>query len=225
MSHLQRAGAMAAITQALAYIVGFAVLATVMQPEGAETWSHLERLAFVLQNKPLFQAWTLFIYVVFGMALVVLTVALQDRLGRAAPARMQVASAFGLIWAGLVIASGMISTVGLESVATLHEKDAALASATWITIGAIQNGLGGGVEVVGGAWMLLLSWAAWRAGAIPRALNAVGVLVGAAGLLTMMPPLAELGMVFGLGQILWFAGIGGVLLRTRSATGMQLAQA
>lgn len=39
------------------------------------------------------------------------------------------------------------------------------------------------------------------------------VLVGVAGVLTVVPPLGELGAVFGRGQILWFAWIGSFMLR------------
>lgn len=56
-----------------------------------------------------------------------------------------------LIWAGLVIASGMVASVGLEAVATLHAKDVAQAVTAWVAIAAIQDGLGGGVEIVGGS--------------------------------------------------------------------------
>jgi hypothetical protein len=41
----------------------------------------------------------------------------------------------------------------------------------------------------------------------------LGVAVGTAGILTVAPPLTEVGAVFGLGQILWFAWIGVLMLR------------
>lgn len=41
-------------------------------------------------------------YVVFGIFLVVLALALYERLKAGAPAMAQTATAFGLIWAGLV---------------------------------------------------------------------------------------------------------------------------
>jgi prepilin signal peptidase PulO-like enzyme (type II secretory pathway) len=85
----------------------------------------------------------------------------------------------------------------------------------WTAIGAIQDGLGGGVEIVGGVWVLLISIASLRSSALPDALSYLGSIVGAAGILTVVPSLAELGAVFGLGQIIWFAWLGIIMLRTR----------
>ncbi len=67
----------------------------------------------------------------FGILLVVLIVALHERIKAKAGVLMQIASSFGLIWAGLVIASGTIASVGLDAVAKLHAQDAALATTAW----------------------------------------------------------------------------------------------
>ena len=78
---------------------------------------------------------------------------------------------------------------------------------------AIQEGIGGGVELAGGLWVLLISWSALRQAAFPRWLNYLGIAVGVAGVLTVIPALKELGALFGLGQIVWFAWLGTVMLR------------
>lgn len=213
MANLQKAGGIAALVEALAYIVGFSVLATLLNPGDVEGWSSVQKLGFVLQRHNLFQAWMIFIYVIFGLLLVVLSVALHERLKTGSVGLMQVASAFGLIWAGLVIASGMVAVVGLDAAAALHSKDAAQAASLWMTISAIQSGLGGGVEIVGGLWVLLISVVALRSGGLPKSLNYVGLVVGIAGAITVVPWLSDLGAVFGLGQILWFAWIGIIMLR------------
>ncbi|MBD8527062.1 DUF4386 family protein [Pseudomarimonas arenosa] len=213
MHILQKAGGAAAIINALLYVIGFAVMATVLNPGSTESWSAAERLSFVLERKVLFQAWTTLIYVVFGLVLVVLAAALHERLKAASAHLMQITTAFGLIWSGLVIASGMVGSVGLEAVASLHATDPTRALSTWTAIGAVQNGLGGGVEVVGGLWVLLISQVARGAQGLPKALAYFGFVVGIAGLLTIAPPLAELGAVFGITQIVWFAWLGMVMLR------------
>ncbi|MCK9490155.1 MAG: DUF4386 domain-containing protein [Xanthomonadales bacterium] len=212
MVDLQRAGGIAAVLQALAYVVGFAVLATLLNPGNTESWSSEQRLDFILERKLGFQIWMNFIYVVFGIALVILATALHERLKNHLPGLMQVATAFGLIWAGLVIASGMVSSVGLESVAALHAEDLEQAVSLWHAVNAIQLGLGGGVEIVGGLWVLLISVAALRSRKLSTTLSYLGVVVGVAGLLTIVPALGDLGMIFGLGQILWFIWIGFHLL-------------
>ncbi len=212
---LQKAGGAAALVEAVAYIAGFAVWLTLLAPENAESLSAVQKLAFLLERKALFQATNLLIYVFFGVFLVVLAVALHERLKAGAFAMMQTATAFGLIWAGLVIASGMVANVGLDAVARINETDPAQATSVWQTIGAVQNGLGGGVEIVGGLWVVLISWAALRSAGLPRLLNYIGFAVGAAGVLTVVPGLGDLGAIFGLGQIVWFVWLGAVMLRTQ----------
>ena len=69
----------------------------------------------------------------------------------------------------------------------------------------VVNGLGGGNEVVGGMWLFLVSVAALRTNGLPRLLGYFGMIVSVAGLLTTIPPLKDLGAVFGLGLIAWFA--------------------
>ena len=41
----------------------------------------------------------------------------------------------------------------------------------------------------------------------------LGIAIGFAGIATLAPPLKMLGVVFGLGQIVWFAWVGAWLLR------------
>jgi hypothetical protein len=63
--------------------------------------------------------------------------------------------------------------------------------------------------------VLLVSWAALRAGGLPRALNSCGVVIGVAGLFSVVPALEMLGAIFGLGSIVWFAWVAIVMLRGR----------
>ena len=127
---------------------------------------------------------------------------------------MAVATPFGLIWSGLVIASGMVANVGLSAISETYSRSAEEAANAWAIIGTVQDGIGGGVELVGGIWVLLVSVSSMISGEIlPKWLNWVGFIVGAAGIATIVPTLSELGAVFGLTQIIWFVGIGVVLLR------------
>ncbi|MCA9986735.1 MAG: hypothetical protein KDE59_20640, partial [Anaerolineales bacterium] len=119
------------------------------------------------------------------------------------------ATAFGIIWSVLVIASGMIYIVGMETVVALQATNPEQAATVWLAIGSIFNGLGGGVEVVGGIWVLLLSVAGLRGGYFGRGLHYLGYLVGAAGVVSVIPAAAEISAsIFGLTQIVWFAWLG-----------------
>jgi hypothetical protein len=216
MRNLQWAGGIAAGVEALAYIVGFGVMATLLNPGDTQAWTAADKLAFVLERRTLFELWTVLIYVVASGALLVLAVALHERLKDRSPA-MQIATPVGVIWAGLVIASGMISIRGLQAAVTLQAKDPTLAVSTWVAVNVVQDALGGGIEIVGGVWSLMISAVAWRAGALPKALNVLGAIVGVAGILTVFSSLKDLVMVFGLGQIPWFIGLGVVMLRDSGA--------
>ena len=61
--------------------------------------------------------------------------------------------------------------------------------------------------------MLLISWVALQAGGLPKALNYLGIVVGIAGILSALPGLGEVGLIFGLIQIVWFIWLGIVMLR------------
>src|SRR5215211_3119554 len=72
----------------------------------------------------------------------------------------------------------------------------------------VPEALVGRVEVVGGIWILLVTWAALLAGRHPRALNYFGVVVGVAGVLTVVPALEVLRVGFGLGATVWVVWLG-----------------
>ncbi len=128
---------------------------------------------------------------------------------------VQTATVFGMIWACIVIASGMIFIIGMDTVVERYGQDPAQAAMVWLAIESVHQGLGGANEIVGGLWVLLISWAALRGGGLPRALNYLGVVIGVGGLLMFVPALNMLGPIFGLGIIVWFIWLGIVMLRSK----------
>ena len=216
-SDLQKLGGIAALIEAALYVTGFGLFLTILDPSSYE--GHVQKVTFLADKQVALYIANLLIYVVFGVVLVVLTLALHARLKDGSPAIMQTATAFGLIWAGLVIASGMIANIGNSTVVELSSENQDQAVMLWLALATVQEALGGGNEIVGGLWVLLLSWAALRTNKLPKALNYLGVLVGLAGILTVAPNFDVLMDVFGLGQIVWFAWLGTVMLREdRNAT-------
>ncbi len=210
MKSLQKWGGLAALIDAATFIIALGLFFTILAPLNAGTLEPAQTVAFLLENRSFVDAQVLTSYVVFGIFLVVLTLALHDRLKGTSPA-------FGLIWAGLVIASGMVATIGLRTVAILHTADPSQAVTVWYAVDAVHRGIGGELEIVGALWVLLVSVSALQGRTLPRALNFFGLLIGMAGILTIIPALELIGAVFGLGLIFWFAWIGIVLLQTRTA--------
>lgn len=216
MNRLQKWGGFAALYQAAAYLWGIVFfLFIVNYPAMIDP---AEKLAFVLTNRINMQITHLLMYVLFGIFLVVLALTLYERMKNDAPRLMLIATAFGLIWSGALIASGMIYNLGLDTVATLYAVDPAQAALAWLPFEGVSEAIGGGNgEILGGTWTLLVSWAALMSGRLPKSLNVWGLIVGAAGVISMVPGLHDLGAIFGMSQIVWFIWLGIILLRDPNA--------
>ena len=220
MIQLQKLGGISALIEAATFIVGFALYFTLIAAAnyGSLDIDPIQNAAFLVENQAVMYAWNLVIYVVFGIFLVFLSLALHERLKVGSPVLAQAATTFGLIWSGLVIASGMVANVGASVVADIYAQDPTQAGATWLSLHFVTYGLGGGNEIVGGVWVLLLSLAALRSGNLPRLLNTFGLLISVAGILTMIPMLSEIGgAIFGLGLIAWFVWLGVVMLVAKTS--------
>jgi hypothetical protein len=214
----QKAGGIAALVHAAAYVVGLIIGVTLMFPLlDAEPAAYL---AFLAENQTLVYVWNLIAYWVSAIALVLIVLALYERLKSGAPALMQAASVFGFIWAGLIIASGnlMLSNIGVT--AGLYAQDSAQAVTVWSALQAVETGITSGNELVGSLWLLLTSIAILRTGALGKGLGYLGIVLSAAGIVTLVPSVAlPMAMIFGLGLIVWCIWLGIVLLRHNQARG------
>ncbi|MGP1354326.1 MAG: hypothetical protein ACTS1Z_13475 [Parasphingopyxis sp.] len=208
-----RIGGVAALFNAAAYLFGFALFFAVLDRSGYEGLAG--NLTFALDNQAMIALAMVALYLAFGVALTILVVTLHRYLARGSDTEltMQIASAFGLIWSGLVLASGMTGLVGLQTVASVATNDTDAAASIWSAVGIVQSALGGGIELVGGLWMLLISIVGLQTGLLPRWLNWPGIVVALAGIVTFVPGLGDFAALFGLGQILWFALLGMLMLR------------
>jgi hypothetical protein len=213
MKALQKSGGIAALYMAISHLIGLIIFIAVL--DYISITDPAQKLALNTEKQTVIFSTNLLMYVFFGFALIVLSLALYDRMKSGAPALMQVTTAIGIIWAGSLIASGMATNAGLATIVALYAKDPTQATMTFQAIESITNGLGNANgEILGGMWTLLVSLAALRIGGLPKWLNVLGVLVGAVGIITIIPALNALVAVFGLGQIVWFVWLGIVLLRS-----------
>lgn len=206
---IQKIGGVAAIFQALIYITAFIFYGALLVYPDANA-SAVEELNFLSDNYFTLSVLNLVSYVLFGILLAVLVVAIHQRLKNFAPSFSKLASAFGIIWVGLVIASGMIANVGLNTVIAMEDPEKALL--VWSSVSIIFEGLGGGNEIVGGIWVLLISIIALKGQLFSKPLNVLGLLVGIAGVLTVYP-LEIFTEIFGISQIIWFLRIGVFMIR------------
>jgi len=216
MKTLQKLGGLAALYLAAAYLVGIVLFLVVL--DYPSITDPAQKVALLVEMQMVTFVTNLLMYVFFGVILVILALALYDRLKSGAAALVQVATVIGLIWAGSLVASGMIANAGMTPVVKLYAEDPAQAALTWQGIETVANGIGNGNgEILGGLWTLLISWAALRTGGLPKGLNILGLLVGAVGILSLFPGLTELTGLFGISQLIWYVWLGIVLLRSNAS--------
>jgi hypothetical protein len=215
---LTRIGGFAALVCAATYLIGFALLVTLLAPIGFGTndIDPAAVLAFDSAHPGVLTAWNSTIYVLNALALIVLVVALSDRLSGATPGWAAVTKGLGLVWAALVLGAGMIANVALERAAHLSASDPSAAVELWTTLHAVELGLGGGNEIAGGVWIGCVSLAGLIGRNLARPVMYLGFLTGLGGLATVIPAFGDIaGAVFGLGAIAWFLGIGALLVAAR----------
>jgi len=216
MKNLQKMGGIAALIGAATNLLALVVLLTILAPTGYGSDDPGQVVAFLANNQAFIRVWYLIIYLVFGVSMIFLALALYERLKAGSPALAQAVTTFGLIYAVLVIVIGTLAINNLSTVVKLYGENPAQAAMVWLTLDSVETGLGagGGETIVNALWLLLLSWVALWAGELPRVLNYLGVAIGVAGILSVV--LASLGLsaVYGLGLIIWFIWLGIVLLRS-----------
>jgi hypothetical protein len=127
---------------------------------------------------------------------VVLVLAIHQRLKSYAPRFSKLTSAFGIIWVGLVIASGMIANIGPNSVIGIRATENAML--VWSSVSLISEGLGGGNKIIGKILVLLISSIALKGQLFSKPLVYLEI-VGISGVLTIYPL-----EIFEMRQIIWF---------------------
>lgn len=211
----QKAGGVAALYLALAYLAAMPYFLLVVDYPSASTAA--DKVALVVGNYPSMYAMYLATYVLFGIALGTLALALYERLRADAPFTTRIATAIGLLWSFALVSSGMVFTYGMTAIVAMAKTDRAQAVLAWQAIEPVALGLGGaGGELLGGLWVLLVSWVALRGGALPKALGWLGVAIAAVGLTSVVPPLHDAAIAFGLLQIVWLVWLGVALTMTQA---------
>ena len=175
MKTLQKFGGFAALYLAVAYLIGMALFLVVL--DYPSITDPAQKVALLIDKQMIVFSTNLLMYVFFGVVLIVMALALYERLKSGAPAIMQVATVIGIIWAGSLIASGMVSNAGIAPAVALYAKNPVQAALTWQGIESVASGLGNGNgEILGGLWTLLVSLAGLRAGGLPKALNILSLI-------------------------------------------------
>ncbi len=221
MKNLQKMGGIAALIGAATNLLALVVFLTILAPTGYGSDDPGQVVAFLANNQAFIRVWYLIIYLVFGVSMIFLALALFERLKAGSPALAQAVITLGLIWAVLIIVNGTLSIHNVSTIVKLYGENPVQAATVWLTLDSVETGLGanGGETMVSALWLLLLGWVSLRAKELPRVLNYLGVVIGIAGILSVVlePALAA---VYGLGLIIWFVWLGIVMLRRSPVSAM-----
>lgn len=215
---MQMAGGVAALYIAIAYLAAIPYFVFLVNYPGVV--DPIQKV-ILLRDNYASMYWTHIVSFEFvALALIVVTLAIHQRLKELAPSTAQFATVVGLIRGGLLLASVMVFNHGMGVVVRLYATAPDQAVSAWQVIEPVAEALGGtGGDLLGGVWFLLLSGATLRAKLFPVALNWLGVGIGAAGILSVVPALSGLEAAFGLLQIVWFLWLGIVMIRAKTDAG------
>ncbi len=208
----QKAGGLAALYMAAAYLLAIPFFLIVV--DYLSVTDPAAKVTLLVANHGSIQVMHLITYVFLGLAFGGLVLALHERLKFVAPVLMQAATLVGLLWAFVLVASGLIFNAGMGAVVTLYPSNPGQAVAMWQAIEPVSEALScSDGEILGGLWVLLVSIAGLRESGLVKPLGWLGLAVGFVGILSVIPPLRDAALVFGMMQIGWFIWLGITMLR------------
>ena len=207
-----RWGASAFFAMPICYIVMFLIYGVALSIP--QTASVSDKIAYIESQQSLFSLANILGYLVFGGFLFIAVQATHARLNVLSSHLLNAASAFGFIWVVFMFGSGMVALVGMNTMVSLFAKGSSHADTLFYIYTTVVNGLGGGIELVGGIWVLLISIHGLKTAQLAKGLHLLGLVVGAFGVLTLFQSVPELKDAFGLSQIVWFVWMGCVLLKS-----------
>ncbi|MEZ5239779.1 MAG: hypothetical protein R2716_12810 [Microthrixaceae bacterium] len=126
---LQRIG-IASLVLAATFVVGIAMFATSLSDYTEAGATAADSVSFLLENELLLFVWHLVILIVFAVALVPLVLALHRRLAEANRGSRGSGSLRPDL-VGLILATGMISNIGISVVSDLAASDRVQAETVW----------------------------------------------------------------------------------------------
>ncbi|WP_147361072.1 hypothetical protein [Colwellia sp. RSH04] len=208
---LMRWGAVTYFSMPLCYIGMFLVFGIFLTfPQSDHV---VDKVSYIVSQQSLLSLGYIIGYLLFGSLLLVSVQATHSRLKAESHHLLNVASAFGLIWVVLMMCSGMIALVGMNTMVKLFLQGSPHAEMLFVAYSTVVDSLGGGIEFVGGMWVFILSLYGLKTLQIAKPLSFFGLLVGLLGICTLMQTIPGIKEAFGLCQIIWFICMGFFLLK------------
>jgi len=214
MNNLRTAGATSALLMASIYILGFVIFFLVLDP--GRTLTPDESVQFLNENRSIVLPTMFLLYVLAGVNLLVLVQSLAAEVKDLVPWQSQTALIIGCIWCVMLIVAGFVYMTGMQAVFTLYPENAEQATGLSLMVKTVFESLGGGNEFIGGVWTVLISFLLLSVTPDYKILHYFGMVVGIAGVVSIVPMFAEAVTLFGLGQIFWFIGLGVRFLKKKN---------
>ena len=136
MKNLLKMGGIAALIGAATNLLGLGVFVAFLAPKGfgSEDLDPGQIVALLADNMAIMRVYDQIMYLVFGVCLIFLALALYERLKAGSPALAQAVTTFGLIWAVVVIVNGTLAINNLSTVVKLYSENPAQAETVWLTL-------------------------------------------------------------------------------------------
>jgi hypothetical protein len=199
---------------ALSYIAGIIIFIVILQYPGIT--SDIEKIKIISEMRSMVYITNLIMYVFFGPVLVLFILSLKSFIDKKGTLLVKFSSIIGYIWAGSLTASGMIANGSINPVIKLFPENPDQAVYIWRILETVSLGLGNGNgEILGGVMTLGFSIAMLKDTQFSKILGIFGIIVGAIGIISLIPPLIDLTVVFGLLQLVWFVLTGFTLIRVK----------
>jgi hypothetical protein len=199
-------GALSGFYLALSYLVGIIIFLVVLKYP--EITNAVDKVT-VLKNYKFITCFTnILMYILFGPVFVVFVLLLKNKFSEYKSVLLDFSAIIGYIWAGCLVASGMVANAGIEPVLSIYNNDVEKASDLWQIIDTISMGFGNGNgEILGGIFTLSFSIFALKNELQNKIVNIFGIIIGFIGIISLIPMLNDLGGVFGITQMIWFVCI------------------
>ena len=149
MKSLQKVGGIAALIAAATYLFAMGLAVSVLKPMTDTSLGFQEYMSFLIANKPLVFLWHFAMYFINGACLVVLVLAIHERLKESSPGLARIASAFGFIWTAFVFLSGLITNYGIETLITLYGRNQAQAEGLKTALDTMTLGIDSSDKLLG----------------------------------------------------------------------------
>lgn len=194
---------------AASYIILMVIYgALLIMPEGL---AEAEKLAFVGDNAILINATYVIGYVLFACYLLLANIVMKSFIASESPLLGKITHAFGLIWVVILSATGLIAITSTNLIAAGSlETDTALVY--YHASNLLTDSLGGGIEFIGGMWVLLIGVFGWQTHSFSRGFSFFSLVKGFIGIVTLICPDTMLRVAFGLTGVVWFIWFAFVML-------------